>query len=318
MDAGDAFFKSHVLPNNTREADILKAETILNGYKTIGYACINVGGFDFANGTDFLNNLRESTDIPFISANIVNKVTGETVFDPHVILQSGNVKIGFVGLADFIPAHIEDLEVRDLLEVGQNKITELRDRVEVLIVLANADRKLRKEIQEKFSVADYVFISKDRSRSRPEMEQTGETLIYSCGIQGKYLAEVNLSFTKSGEKILDLTAQNAKLKIVNRRLGNLQRRDPQKPLREIYAGQPNILTMVDQYEAEKKTIEAQLTLAANKSEFKLIPLDKKVTSEPELLATVDKVLAECTVLTKNALQDLTKKIAKPGPDITTY
>lgn len=275
-----------------------------------------MGGFDFANGIDYLNGLRKSAEIPFISANIVKKSSGELVFDPHIILHRGSLSIGVVGLTDFIPPHVEDLEVRDLIEVGQEKIAKLRDQVEVLIVLANADRKLRPKILENFTGADYVFISKDRSRSRPEMDQAGETLVYSCGIQGKYLAEVKLSFSERGASIVDLTARNAKLNIINRRLGNLQRRDPETPLHDLYADQPNILTMVDQYESEKKTIAAQMVLAANTSEFKLMALNKKIASEPELLAVVDQILAQCIILNKKAVQNISKKIPKPGPIIT--
>ena len=49
-----------------KEADILRAEAVINGYESIGCDVVNVGGFDMAAGMDYLQQVVDSTDIPFI------------------------------------------------------------------------------------------------------------------------------------------------------------------------------------------------------------------------------------------------------------
>lgn len=297
LDSGDAFFKADILPNNTREADILKAETILSGYERIGYDCINVGGFDFANGKEFLFGLQNTSKIPFISANIVDTETAQPVFDPYVIVERQGMKIGIMGLSDHLPAHVEGLGVDDVFSSGKRYLAEVEQKSDITIILANVDRKITKDLRKHFPSANYIFLSKTRSRTQPGNIQPEGPMIYSTGIQGKYLAKVDVSFRNGNEPILYTSPKNAELERINRRLKNLQKRNPETPLEELYAGQPNVLNIVNEYRAKKEMIESELSDAANTSEYQLMDLSRKVESDPGLLAIVNDVLAACDELT---------------------
>ncbi len=298
LDSGDAFFKSDVLPNNTREADILKARTILDGYTRIGYDCINVGGFDFANGKDFLLGLQDSSSIPFISANIVSKETAELLFEPYTILERAGVKIGVIGLVDHLPPHIENFGVDDVFSAGKRYLAEVETKSDITVILANVDRKITKNLRQNFPTADYIFLSKTRSRTQPSTAQPAGPMIYSSGIQGKYLAQVSISFNKKDESIVYVSPKKAELEQINRRLKNLQKRDPNKSLEDLYAGQPNVLNIISEYSSKKEIIEAEIAGASNTSEFELLDLSREVESDPELLAIVDDILETCSKLTK--------------------
>jgi len=297
LDSGDAFFKADILPNNTREADILKAETILSGYERIGYDCINVGGFDFANGKEFLFGLQNTSKISFISANIVDTETAQPVFDPYVIVERQGMKIGIMGLSDHLPAHVEGLGVDDVFSSGKRYLAEVEQKSDITIILANVDRKITKDLRKHFPSANYIFLSKTRSRTQPGNIQPEGPMIYSTGIQGKYLAKVDVSFRNGNEPILYTSPKNAELERINRRLKNLQKRNPETPLEELYAGQPNVLNIVNEYRAKKEMIESELSDAANTSEYQLMDLSRKVESDPGLLAIVNDVLAACDELT---------------------
>ena len=69
LDAGDLLFNNSVLVDVQSEADKLRAQTVIKGYEKIGCDVVNVGGFDMAAGIDYLQQIVDSTDIPFISAN---------------------------------------------------------------------------------------------------------------------------------------------------------------------------------------------------------------------------------------------------------
>lgn len=300
LDSGDAFFKANILPKNTRDADILKAETIIDGYGRIGYDCINVGGYDFANGKEFLFELRDASDIPFISANIIDKETAKPVFDPYIIFERQSIKIGVIGLADHLPPHVEGLGVDDVFSSGKRYLEEVEKKTDITIILANVDRKITKNLRQNFPTADYIFLSKTRSRTQPSTAQPAGPMIYSSGIQGKYLAQVDVSFHDQNESITYVSPKNAELEMISRRLNNLQKRDPKTPLEELYAGQPNVLNIVKEYRTKKEVIESELSASLNRSDFKLVDLSRKVESDPDLLAIVDDVLAACDKLTGKA------------------
>ena len=88
------------------------------------------------------------------------------------------------------------------------------------------------------------------------------------------------------------------LGLINRRLENLQKRDPDKSLKELYAGQPNVLSIITEYNVKKQLIQAELDNANNTSEYALVDLNRKIKSDPELLTIVDGILETCSELTK--------------------
>ena len=207
------------------------------------------------------------------------------------------MKIGIVGLSDHLPAHVEGLGVDDVFSSGKRYLAEVEQKSDITIILANIDRKITKDLRKHFPSANYIFLSKTRSRTQPGNIQPEGPMIYSTGIQGKYLAKVDVSFRNGNEPILYTSPKNAELERINRRLKNLQKRNPETPLEELYAGQPNVLNIVNEYRAKKEMIESELSDAANTSEYQLMDLSRKVESDPGLLAIVNDVLAACDELT---------------------
>ena len=102
LDAGEVLFDSPLVLDNTRYADEYKARNIIKGYEKIGCDAINIGGYELAGGVKFLQSIMDSTDIPFISANLRNKSTGKLFTDPYVIVDRGSFRIGVIGLTSLI------------------------------------------------------------------------------------------------------------------------------------------------------------------------------------------------------------------------
>ena len=82
LDAGEVLFESNSIIKQNLEASKYKAKAMVDGYETIGYDAVNVGGYDLAAGYSFLKSIADSTSISFLSANLVDKESGDHVFDP--------------------------------------------------------------------------------------------------------------------------------------------------------------------------------------------------------------------------------------------
>ena len=107
------------------------------------------------------------------------------------------------------------------------------------------------------------------------------------------------AFIQNAEKeIVDVSGYENKIKSINRRLQRLQKKDPDKSLEEIYAQQDNVLKLIEQYREDLAESEDAIASAVNTLKFEMLPLDRKIKDDGEMLAFVDKSLATCNALNK--------------------
>ena len=314
LDAGDAFFASAVLANRNAEGDKLQAKGLLQGYETIGCDALNVGGFDLAAGKDFLMSLAEGSSIPFISANLTD-TENNLLFPPFTIVENNGFKVGVTGVSDLIPDHIKDVKKRPYIEAANNVIAEMKSQVDFVVLLANVHRKHVKGIAQQIPDADYIFISRDTQRTRPEIKQEeGGPYVYSSGNQGKYLTVIEIALNDPSQPIMDISAAKGKISNISKRLKKLQEKDPDRTIEEIYADKPNVLKLVTDYREQLVKYESIMANAINTTKFQSIPLSKSVGEDSELLAFVDETLATCSALRKKPIK-AAKNIIKPkaGP-----
>jgi len=294
LDAGDALFSTFVLTKETEAESRLKAEAIAYGFQKFGADVLNVGGFDLAKGYEYLRQLADSLTLPYISANLIDATTGELVFPAYKIIAKGGLRVGIIGLTDLLPPTAKELKSKDIIETGKQLIEELKLQTDIIVMLVNVKRSQVENITNAFADADYIFTSRTTYRTRPGTNQLDEgPLVYASGNQGKYLSRVDLTILNPDSGIADISRIKARLNVIDRRLASLQKRDPDKTLEEIYAAKPNLLKMIARYREDKVKLEKELQSATNRSLFTSIALSKKIKDEPEMLAHVDTVLAEC-------------------------
>ena len=70
LDAGDLIFSTKKINAQNKNAELFRADAMLEGFNKIGCDAINVGHYEMLNGLSYLKNISQKTDIPFISANL--------------------------------------------------------------------------------------------------------------------------------------------------------------------------------------------------------------------------------------------------------
>jgi len=296
-------FNNAVLTEISEQPDKLRAQAILKGYERIGCQAVNVGGFELAAGTAYLQQIVDSTEIPFISANIIDSKSGERLFPPHHIITEGGVTIGVIGLTNLIPTHINDVKVSDFIKTGEAQIAELKPQVDIIVVLANVNRNMNKAMNAAFADADYIFLSRNTVRTRPGTKQpVNGPFTYGSNIQGKYLAQVDLQISELDSPLVDISNVQAQLDNIDRRLKRFQDKDPNTPLDEIYADQPRILKLIDEFNGNRKTLENGLQTARNTSGYTSVALSRKIGDDNAILAYVTDILGQCEALKKHKVQ----------------
>ena len=186
---------------------------------------------------------------------------------------------------------------------AQSKIKELRPQVDLLVMLLNASISEVRNSIESLEGVDYLFSSRETSRTRPQTSQKeGGPLHYCMGIEGKYIGRFDITISDKSKPVTDVTSSVMAVNFYENRLKTLQNKDPKKPVEEIYKNNRSVLDMVDKFKKGAAESQTNMQSAANKSFYSLIPLNGGITSEKGLLKIVDQVLETCEELDKKSLK----------------
>ena len=306
LDAGDLFFSTKDLNPSNKNSETVRAQAIMEGYQKIGCDVINVGHYEVLNGLSFLNQIIKRYNIPFISANLKNAKTNELIFKPYEIFERDNLKIGVVGVTDMLPDTCKSIVSEDYVNKANEYGKKISEEVDLLIALVNAQRSAQSSLVEKLPMFDFIITSGSTNMSRANSPQVDDgPYIYSCGKQGKYLLTIDLDLRKKNTPFVDISAQEKKIRSINKRFERLQKKDPNMPLESIYENQKNILNLIKQYKEDIKQSEQIIASAVNTLEFQTIPLSRSVEDDEEILAFVNKSVETC-----NALAPKTSKSKK--------
>jgi 2',3'-cyclic-nucleotide 2'-phosphodiesterase (5'-nucleotidase family) len=120
----------------------------------IGYDAMAVGNHEYEFGWDVLNKSRSEARFPWLSANTYKKGTGETYFQPFIVKQVNNVRIGILGLTTPGMPSLDDperyysrIEVRDPLGEAKKWTAVLRERERVDLVIIAMHMGLEADLQ---------------------------------------------------------------------------------------------------------------------------------------------------------------------------
>ena len=297
LDAGDLFFSTPTLHDSIRSSESYRASAIIKGYGQIGCDAINVGHYELANGLPFLLDITQSTSIPFISANLKDATTGKLLFEPYIILRRSDLKIGIIGLTDLASDSIPELVVDDYIVAGQEFISKIKKKVDVVVMLVNSDRSTYKDLPTHFLDADLIYTSGSSSLTRPMMRQLVDgPYLYSSGREGRYLNVTELNIKNKSYPVTNVSYLEEKMNYTQRKLDRLQDSVTEKTLEEIYAGQEAVLEKIAQSRNSITHNREILEAAVNTLYFENIPMGKEIIDDENMISFVNETLSKCSEL----------------------
>jgi 2',3'-cyclic-nucleotide 2'-phosphodiesterase (5'-nucleotidase family) len=297
LDAGDLFFSTHTLHDSIRSSESYRASAIIKGYGQIGCDAINVGQYELANGLPFLLGITRSTSIPFLSANLRDANTGKLLFEPYIILRRSDLKIGIIGLTDLVPDSIPELIVDNYIITGQEFISKIKKKADIIVMLVNSDRSTYKDLPGHFSEADLIYTSGSTSLTRPMMRQPVEgPYLYSSGREARFLNVTELNIKNKSYPVTNVSYLEEKMNYTRRILDRLQDSDSSKKLEEIYAGQDAVLEKITERRKEIGQTRKILKSAVNTLHFENVPMGKEIIDDESMVSFVNETLSKCNEL----------------------
>ncbi len=172
LDAGDVF-------KGTPLGDFTKGQVVVDYFNRAGYDAIGVGNYDFALGRQVLEQLVDSSDMPWLCANI--QVPGSDTtpgfLRPHLLLERGGLRIGVFGLiTSYNNEMIEDsvagdLEVKPEKTIAQEQIAELRQQgADIIVGLTHIGHKYEKRLAEDVAGFDVIVGGRSHTVVNPPFE----------------------------------------------------------------------------------------------------------------------------------------------------
>lgn len=213
IDGGNLFFYKRLLRDSEREQLLFKAGVIVAGCNRLGLAAMAVGPYDFAAGLEELLKLRDLARFPFLCANLIDRASGETAFQPYALVERDGWKIGLIGVLD-ASEPVEGLKARagayridPVYSTVKRYAKELKEKgCDFVVVLSSVEAKkyrlLAKNIDE---VGLYVAGDPDDQLRLPW--RIGSALVANATQLGKYLGQVVITRKPGGKGRLSLHRQ---------------------------------------------------------------------------------------------------------------
>lgn len=205
VDSGDLLNEEEELPGSVIESAKLKAELILEAYKTIGIDAVNVGELDLALGLDFLKELEKKHSFPFVSANLVD-ADDKPVFERYVLKKVNGKTVAIMGLygdTSEMAGKLADitggkLNVQDPVKAAEAVVAELAGKADYVIALthqiANRDWVIARRVK-----GIHLVVGGHDKLKTPDPQAAGDALIVRAGEKGQYLGMLEVALDGSKE-----------------------------------------------------------------------------------------------------------------------
>jgi|GEM_PF-2165088 len=170
------------------------AAAMFKSFLKMRYVAMNVGIQDLAMGHAELKAAAAEHKFPLVSANIVDSA-GKPVFEPHVVVPLGKIKVGFFGLLAAKPGRDElvsgkGLKILPPVEAAAAQVKALRAKgCQLIVALAQLTDDEKDAIGEQVSGVDLVLgsLKQDLTHTRPE--SMGRGFFADPYHKGKWLGE---------------------------------------------------------------------------------------------------------------------------------
>ncbi len=191
------------------ESDLQDAEPDFKGMRLLRYDAMAVGDHEFDNPLEVLREQERWAGFPFLSANVFQEGSENTLFRSHVTYSYDGMRITIVGFTTEDtriignPEFIRGIEFRSPVETAQTLVPELRTQTDILIALthlghyqnANHGNKAPGDVILARSVDGIDIIVGGHSQNplfEPDV-QNG-TMIVQAQEWGKYVGRMDLEF----------------------------------------------------------------------------------------------------------------------------
>jgi 2',3'-cyclic-nucleotide 2'-phosphodiesterase (5'-nucleotidase family) len=181
----------------------LKSEgrAMVEAMNALGYDALTVGRLDMSSGLEAAQERAKEANFPFLSANMVGIDDNELIFQPYTVIDRYGVQIGIIGLSELqasqAPGTTDKVAMLDAREAAEKYVAELRDQVDLLIVLSHLGMEEDKALAAAVPGID-IIIGGNTRKLMNEPDRVGDTLVVQQGYRGEWVGILEASYDADG------------------------------------------------------------------------------------------------------------------------
>jgi len=161
---------------------IIKYDYIRKAYAQMRYSALNMGHREAQLPARELRKLKADSPVPMISANLIDKESGQPLFDPYEIVEYHGHKIAFIGVlappAD--PEALGDGLAVEPMETTLSKLLpQLKREADIFVLLAFADEAAMSKLAQEFYELDVILGGKVRQPSQSLVKENRSLILYT-------------------------------------------------------------------------------------------------------------------------------------------
>jgi len=197
LDAGSALLGGWVSVKSA-------GSVIVEAMNAMGYDALALGKYDLAGGLAMVKQREKEASFPFLSANLVTAADNQPLVKPYVVLEREGTRLGIIGLTEPKAAEVlrqpDGTALLDPVQVAHRYVAELRDKVDVLIVLSNLGIETDKALAAAVPGIDIIVGGTTRTLMKTP-ERVGNTLIVQQGYRGEWMGRLRVTYDADGAPI---------------------------------------------------------------------------------------------------------------------
>ncbi|MFQ5714310.1 MAG: multiheme c-type cytochrome [Candidatus Scalinduaceae bacterium] len=176
--------------------DEIKMEITLKALDQMGYFAHNIGEKDINMGLELLDYLSYTSDVNFISSNIVFLDSPDLNVKPYVIKEietkEATVKIGILGILspELVNDDYQNIEVMDPVVSLKDLLSDLNGKADILVLLSHAKMDDSIKLAEIFPELDLIISGHGVDEPALYLKRVNNTYIVPVAEKGKYLGVI--------------------------------------------------------------------------------------------------------------------------------
>jgi len=173
-----------------------KNRVILQAFALLHYDVINVTAQDLIAGIEMLRWAADSLKLPLISANLMQKGTGELIFPGWLVKKAGKRTVGVIGLGAVRPlemrrARADALDFGDPETALRRALDQIRGRCDLTILLCDLTSRSSREMAARIPGIDLIISTMELTPT-DKARKFGHAYVLGASRKGKMLTALTL------------------------------------------------------------------------------------------------------------------------------
>ena len=187
VDVGDAI-------DGNEDYEFMEYRYMLRAFAAMHYDVLNIGGREARFTAAQLQEIRQTSPVPILSANLLDKKTGQAIFDGYRVVQRGRYRIGLIGVLDphGLPEDLGGgLAVGEMGPAIERSLAALRGKTDLIVLLAFTDEAGLARLADQFFECQ-VILGGRVSQPAQELTKSNRSLVYFVTNESRALGILRL------------------------------------------------------------------------------------------------------------------------------